>query len=606
MNKKKKNKTTLGQYITIFSFLALLIWVITLNIGRTSAQDSEKIIETEFGGEEGEKIKVPELNTDYIESQPREEEFFEGAKCEQANLDCFTKIRQSSEMTGWKAQLVGAPSDEDGDGGEETTSLFNDTAKIFSMLYTPQASANYYVADFLDNMGLISPAYAQGLGYFALSPYLSIWRVFRNFAYACFTGIILVIGIMILFRQNFGGQTAVTAQQALPRVVVALLMVTFSYAIAGFLIDLMYWIMYAFASFTNLNDGSASELISADFGKLGGMIMTGKMGSIFDAVNNIAAGFYSSLLPGANNIFGKSIIWLSGLIGSLIILIAMIFSLFRVLFILLKSYAYVLLNIMFAPFFLMLHALPGVNTFKKWIMSIVANLSPFLMVFFLLVVVGSLNKYFGEESSDKIDGGFVPPYLIGSPEEGYATPKVLGSIVGLAILLAMPEIIDNVKKKLGGDTGFMGEMANAAFNRANNARTSYAGKRVIGGATAIGASIPGAIGAGISNKWRHRKDAGSHKEGFFTGAGRYLGNTGLEMAKTGLIKGGAGEVWNKRKRNASSRQTHRDLVTRAKADKMLSNSKNNPLITARQELAEQWLNKYDNYSEWIKAGGPQL
>ncbi len=581
MNKKNKNKTTLGQYITIFSFLALLVWVITLNIGKTRAQ-GEKFIELEFKGDE-EKIPVPELNTSYIESQPREEEFFEGAKCEQANLDCFTKIRQSSEMTGWKAQLVGAPSEEEGGGGEEPTSLFNDTAKIFSMLYTPQASANYYVADFLDNMGIISPAYAQGLGYFALSPYLSIWRVFRNFAYACFTGIILVIGIMILFRQNFGGQAAVTAQQALPRVVVALLMVTFSYAIAGFLIDLMYWIMYAFASFTNLNGGAASEVINLGFGGLAATLLIGKVGDIFSAVNAIAGSFFVELMPDALDWFGKGLGYISGMIGTVVILIAMLFALFRVLFILLKSYAYVLLNIIFAPFFLMLHALPGVNTFKKWIMSIVSNLSPFVMVFFLLVVVGTLNKYFGDKETT--DGGFAPPYMIGNAAN-YGSPKVLGSIIGLAILLALPEIIENVKKKLGGDAGFMGEMANAAWGNFNKARTSRPVKAlhgVAGGTAGLAATIPGVIAAGSGNRAKYFQS-------------NYQSNV-VKGARSGVFAGLTNPI------ATSVRERLVDY------NKLKAKAENVKLLGGHSDAAkaaDNWLTSYGNYKDWVLAGRPEF
>jgi hypothetical protein len=45
---------------------------------------------------------------------------------------------------------------------------------------------------------------------------------------------------MIMFRAKLNPQTVISVENALPKIVVALLLITFSFAIAGFLIDLMY------------------------------------------------------------------------------------------------------------------------------------------------------------------------------------------------------------------------------------------------------------------------------------------------------------------------------------------------------------------------------
>lgn len=580
MNKIKKKKTTLGQWITIFSFLALIFWVIINIMGRAKAEGGEKIIELEFGGEEKGK-KVEDLNDSYIKSSTREDEFFEGAKCEQANLDCFTKIRQTSELVSWKAQLIGAPSDEEGENEGEATSLIKDSSKLFSLLYTPQASADFYVADLLDNMGIMTNAYAQGYGYHSLSPYLSIWRVFRNIAYACFTGIILVIGMMILFRQKFGGQASVTAQQALPRVVIALILVTFSYAIAGLLIDLMYWIMYAFTSFTSLDTGS-TNLITAHFGNLAGYVLGGKFDEVFSSVNEVASSFYSNMLGNvAGSIFG----WVSGIIGTFIIMIAMLFALFRLLFILLKSYAYVLLNIIFAPIILMAQAIPGINTFKKWLMSIIANLSPFVMVFFLLVVQGSMNKYFSQ--SDNISG-FIPPYLIGVGNG--ASTKSIGTVIGLAILLALPEIVENIKKKLGGDGGFMGEMANTIMGSRGAGFVGRNVKGLAGAAAGVGTSVLGATAARYGGSGQPGDGASYFQD-------RWAGN----MARGYREGTWAGAVKNPAFDYAKARLYDYQKI-RTQATKVANDSSNEVL----QKSANLWLSNYETYSKWNLAGRPSL
>ncbi|MEA2056742.1 MAG: hypothetical protein U9O78_03500, partial [Patescibacteria group bacterium] len=118
-------------------------------------------------------------------------------------------------------------------------------------LYQPPASGVRYVADVFESAKLIPQAQAQGTGFAALNPILETWKTFRNVAYLFFVLIFLVIGFMIMFRHKINGQTVITVQQAIPNIIVSLIFVTFSYAIAGFLIDLMYVLMYLFIGLFN-------------------------------------------------------------------------------------------------------------------------------------------------------------------------------------------------------------------------------------------------------------------------------------------------------------------------------------------------------------------
>jgi hypothetical protein len=65
-----------------------------------------------------------------------------------------------------------------------------------------------------------------------------LWGRVRNIAYVMFVIIMIVIGFMIMFRSKIGGQTMVTIGNAIPNVIIALVLVTFSFAIAGLIIDL--------------------------------------------------------------------------------------------------------------------------------------------------------------------------------------------------------------------------------------------------------------------------------------------------------------------------------------------------------------------------------
>jgi len=122
------------------------------------------------------------------------------------------------------------------------------TNLIAAMYANPPASSVEYFADLGRNLGIVKPAYAQGVGFEGLRPILPLWKAFRNIAYLFFTIIFVVIGFAIMFRVKLDPQTVISIQNAIPRIVVALILVTFSYAIAGLLIDLIYVIYFLFVS----------------------------------------------------------------------------------------------------------------------------------------------------------------------------------------------------------------------------------------------------------------------------------------------------------------------------------------------------------------------
>lgn len=114
---------------------------------------------------------------------------------------------------------------------------------VFPFLNKP-ASGIYWAQTSLENTGLIpSVSAAEGIGFAAIKPISSLWKVFRDVAYLLVVVVIVAVGFLIMFRTKIDAQTAITAEQALPRIVITLLLITFSFPIAGFLIDLMYFLM---------------------------------------------------------------------------------------------------------------------------------------------------------------------------------------------------------------------------------------------------------------------------------------------------------------------------------------------------------------------------
>ena len=107
------------------------------------------------------------------------------------------------------------------------------------------ADIGLYMADVGHTLGFVpQQVYAQGIGFTGMEPLLPIWKAFRNIAYLLMALIMIVLGFMIMFRKKIDPKTVVTAQNAIPRVIVTLILITFSYAIVGFMIDLMYVLLF--------------------------------------------------------------------------------------------------------------------------------------------------------------------------------------------------------------------------------------------------------------------------------------------------------------------------------------------------------------------------
>ncbi len=351
---------------------------------------------------------------------------------------------------------------------------------IDAMYAHPIASSRTYVADVAQTLNLAPPVYAQGLGFSSLNPILNVWKTFRNIAYLFFVVIFIVIGFMIMFRAKVG-QAAVTAQQAIPNVIIALILVTFSYAIAGFIIDLMYLSMVLIQGLFQPDFGGRSA-ISMNFIDLVKYMFTATTGwgSGGGLVGN-GGTIVSELLKNAevsgwvNSFFG----FIGGLTLTVVIAIAILIAAFKLFFELLRAYATAVVHIVLAPLELMIGAIPGQNVFVKWFKAVVGNLLPFPTVLFVITLYGQ----FTSNTLKSQQGGFMPPFMWGS---GQGT--VIAYVMGLALMLALPEIVKHVREGVGGKGG-IGEMIASAFAVRALQGTPIATKAV-GGATLAAASLP--------------------------------------------------------------------------------------------------------------------
>jgi hypothetical protein len=396
--------------------------------------------------------------------------------------------------------------------------------------------------------------------------------------------IFLVIGMAIMLRVRIDPRTVMTIQNQIPKIIIGVVMVTFSFAIAGFLIDMMWTSMYVSygilstvpgpngakyvdisgltpqdmqattpIGLVNSNNyhvltvggtqssgvaGIANQLavtlkdtVRTSLGVRGcDQGVGGVVGSVTSCLANfspfdiivdanegnvitilldavsfvVATGTYikvatmiageSESVPLIGTLFsvsagnGISLLAATGmytltefilreilpwLIIFLVVYIAMFFALMRLWFELLKSFVFILFDVIFAPFWIMASLIPG-NTsmgIGSWIKDLAANLAAFPAVAAMFILGKILMDAFSQPGSGPV---FVPP-LIGNSQDTH----FLGAIIGLAVILSTPQVVTMIKKaikapevKLGGVGAAIGFGAGAPKRMASGSLSS--------------------------------------------------------------------------------------------------------------------------------------
>lgn len=355
----------------------------------------------------------------------------------------------------------------------------------------PPASTYAFVEDIGSTLGFIpDKAHAQGVGFSGLKVMLPLWKAFRNIAYALLAVVLIIVGFMVMFRKKIDPKTVVTVQNAIPRIVIALLLVTFSYAIVGIFIDLMYLVIILTVSVAGTasdNLGSAvskaaswclglptdisqidlnpfvqttpalttpevtSVLLSGGVGRLLGFFF----GSGFQAFNDIG-----NMMTGGNTLVQQATTYLPPLFGFLvsggsvkgaigggllsgpvllaaILVIVLIFGFIRLVFMLLDAYINIIISLLTAPFQLMMEAIPGTNAFGSWSRNLISKLLTFPITVIMLVIAAILT------SSESKDAMWAPP-LLASGNGSYG----MAGFIGLGFLLVIPNVVGSIQKAM--------------------------------------------------------------------------------------------------------------------------------------------------------------
>jgi hypothetical protein len=345
-------------------------------------------------------------------------------------------------------------------------------SSVLAQTFGHEMSGVGYVWDKLSGFRLVPEAQAQdpGFGFDAGSAVRQIWSVVRNVTYFLLVIAIVVMAFMIMFRVKLSPQTVITVQSALPRVVITLLLITFSYAIAGFMIDLMYVVIGIIAAvfsqsglfvYSPLAIGIAGEPLSwADmYGWFSGEIEVFTLMLLYFLIFFLVSAFAL-----VSNILGAIFLPITGVLWFFLVVVTlvMLFILFfKIIWMLLKTFVSILLLIAAAPILILL-GLFGGGGFGGWLKNLAAHLAvyPAVGVMFALSFLFLANAQpnlwivtdflaslipFNPSATAFDNSPWVPPF----------TPfghdlDIVWLLVSLVILTLIPNVANMIKSLIQG------------------------------------------------------------------------------------------------------------------------------------------------------------
>lgn len=289
-------------------------------------------------------------------------------------------------------------------------SLFNSVPTVD----VPAHLAQQWVPGYADS----NSTYAAGYTDLRNSKVDVLWMTTRNIAYTGFVVIMIAIGFMIMFRHKIGGQIMVTVGNSIPKVVVALVLVTFSFAIIGLIIDIgaliMKLVQILLYGGPEMGEGVKITNPITMFGNF--FSKTGFTFKLFSGTNSLV-----TVILTIAGVFKSGTATTVGIIGLLLTLIPIgivFWGMVKLWITLLKAYLGIIMNVIFAPLAIFAGALPGneastINIFK----SALRNVLVFPIAYAIVnlpyyaeskgITLAFPTSLAGEEAVDGKVGGFM-------------------------------------------------------------------------------------------------------------------------------------------------------------------------------------------------------
>jgi hypothetical protein len=361
------------------------------------------------------------------------------AKGGKMGKEIYTTNTQALYMDTGTCMILGCSDDPTSPFGYGKSAIASIENIAIAMYANPPADLALWIKDTGQTLGFIPrQVNAQGIGSSGLSGLLPLWKGFRNIAYALLAIVMIVIGFMVMFRKKIDPKTVVTVQNALPKIVLTLLLITFSYAIVGFMIDLMYLAIALIAALLIPVSGNppalaattGSTYMNGGFWNLFAMVFGGGLASTKN-ITNLLLGI------GANNVASGVLHWIVSALLKLIVAIALVFAWIRILFLLVGAYIQILISLLIGPLQILTEAFPGSTGFSSWFKNLFANIAVFPITAAMLMIGTILAKF--NQNSVAV---WTPPLLSSGGANGWT------GIIGLGVLFSIPGIANSIKETL--------------------------------------------------------------------------------------------------------------------------------------------------------------
>lgn len=355
------------------------------------------------------------------------------------------------------------------------------SSALGTLYTTPSSSLAYQVEQTIALISPVKTAEAQGLsgaptGASILQFVKTLHTSVSNLVYVVYVFIFLVISITILLRKKINGQEFVNIMNFIPRIIISLILVVFSYSISGLIIDVSNIGMgVVYDIFVNNLKNTAGDTVADAYAPLVKQNLQPfhpdmsifRIFGMSQAENpdfNVSVqfvtpdfgpsnGLITSLADTITTIAGQAGTGLSGLIG-LILAVGALSSMFKIFFALLKDFLTLLFYPVLAPIQFALMIFPGQEKGAiEWAKTMLGSSLTFVAmyaVFFLIFLLG--RDFFNVGNGTQI---WNPPLL------GFAqTPdsKFISYLAAYCLYVISAGIPDMVKGALKLDGGAFGKV----------------------------------------------------------------------------------------------------------------------------------------------------
>lgn len=271
------------------------------------------------------------------------------------------------------------------------------STNVWENIFTQDRDLSFftYVRHISNKFSVVDEVQAQtGFGYGKLLTISGFWQLTRNMAYTLFVIIIVVTAFMIMFKVKISPQATISIQYLIPKIATTLILITFSLAIAGLLMDLMYVVFGLLASMlpplagTNDFEGAYKFLIGGFGGwasrdGLSGIFIT----FLFYLVTYFITSMYIALTSLLSLNLTSLVFAVLMVVFSVVMFLILGYNWLKLIFVLVKNVALIYLSVITAPLQLMMDVLPpplGGRAFSNWIKGLIGKLLVFPLVGILI------------------------------------------------------------------------------------------------------------------------------------------------------------------------------------------------------------------------------